>query len=148
MAKIGKCKVHEEDSSRTRQVPQTLVAPQQLIDEDLPFNPTLDSECLEIEGSIPLAKYKYEQAKLEAKKVSAQDQRFETDELNIYREVVGKASHGRVLGMGSDINANDVYSCREGSIKRARVDKTEELELKIKNMEEELHQYKALNEFE
>ncbi|KAK3229819.1 hypothetical protein Dsin_001700 [Dipteronia sinensis] len=47
----GKGKVQEEDSTRTRQVPQTLVAPQQLIDEDLPPNPTLDSESLEIEGS-------------------------------------------------------------------------------------------------
>ncbi|KAL5779321.1 hypothetical protein ACOSQ2_010058 [Xanthoceras sorbifolium] len=88
-------------------------------------------------------------AKLEAKKASAQDQGFEIDELNIYREVVGKASHGRVLGMGSGIKANDVYGCCEGSCKRVRVDKNEELELKIKNMEEELQQYKVMNdEFE
>ncbi|KAL5846411.1 hypothetical protein ACOSQ3_009935 [Xanthoceras sorbifolium] len=90
-----------------------------------------------------------EHAKLEAKKASAQDQGFEIDELNIYREVVGKASHGRVLGMGSGIKANDVYGCCEGSCKRVRVDKNEELELKIKNMEEELQQYKVMNdEFE
>ena len=48
----GKCKVQEEGSSRTRQVPQTLIAPQQLIDEDLPLNPTLDSESLQIEGNF------------------------------------------------------------------------------------------------
>ncbi|KAH7565045.1 hypothetical protein JRO89_XS09G0118900 [Xanthoceras sorbifolium] len=88
-------------------------------------------------------------AKLEAKKESAQDQGFKIDELNIYHEVVGKASHGRVLGMGLGIKANDVYGCCEGSCKRARVDKNEELELKIKNMEEELQQYKVMkDEFE
>ncbi|KAH7566441.1 hypothetical protein JRO89_XS08G0161600 [Xanthoceras sorbifolium] len=54
-------------------------------------------------------------AKLKAKKVSAQDQGFEIDESNIYREVVGKASHGRVLGMGSGIKANDIYGCCKGS---------------------------------
>ncbi|KAK1548745.1 hypothetical protein Q3G72_014747 [Acer saccharum] len=135
-------------------------------------------------GSIPIAKYKYEQVKttgvepspiecfkmlhmsktkdggkewasekaealhatLEAKKASAQDQGLETDELDIYREVVGEGSHGRVLGMGSGIKAKDVYGCCERSCKRARVDKTEELELKIKNMEEELQQYKAMKD--
>ncbi|KAK2655558.1 hypothetical protein Ddye_008610 [Dipteronia dyeriana] len=116
-------------------------------------------------GSIPIAKYKYEQvkitgiepspiecfkmfhmsktndggkewaseqaealhAKFEAKKAGAHDQGFEIDELNKYHEVVGKASHGRVLGMGSGIKAKDVYGCCEGSCKRARVDKNEEL---------------------
>ncbi|KAL5785200.1 hypothetical protein ACOSQ2_007592 [Xanthoceras sorbifolium] len=69
--------------------------------------------------------------------------------LNIYRKVIGKASHGRVLDMGSGIKTNDVYGCCEGSCKRARVDKNEELELKIKNMEEELQQYKVMKgEFE
>ncbi|KAK0574407.1 hypothetical protein LWI29_023128 [Acer saccharum] len=117
-------------------------------------------------GSIPIAKYKYEQglnlvqlsvlkcficqkqrtATLEAKKASAQDQGLETDELDIYREVVGEGSHGRVLGMGSGIKAKDVYGYCERSCKRARVDKTEELELKIKNMEEELQQYKAMKD--
>ncbi|KAL5752734.1 hypothetical protein ACOSQ2_023241 [Xanthoceras sorbifolium] len=88
-------------------------------------------------------------AKLKAKKVSAQDQGFEIDESNIYREVVGKASHGRVLGMGSGIKANDIYGCCKGSCKRAKVDKNEELKLKIKNMEEELQQYKVMkDEFE
>ncbi|KAK1575041.1 hypothetical protein Q3G72_002075 [Acer saccharum] len=76
--------------------------------------------------------------KLEIKKAVAQDQGFEVDELNIYREVVRKASHGRVLGMGSCIKAKDVYGYCEGSSKHARVDKTEELELKIKNLEEKL----------
>ncbi|TXG72813.1 hypothetical protein EZV62_001392 [Acer yangbiense] len=85
-------------------------------------------------------------AKLEAKKASAQDQGLETDELNIYHEVVGKASHGPVLGMGSGIKAKDVYGCCERSCKRERVDKTEELKLKIKNMEEELQQYKAIKD--
>ncbi|KAK3183738.1 hypothetical protein Dsin_031024 [Dipteronia sinensis] len=85
-------------------------------------------------------------AKLEAKIAVAQDQGFEIDELNIYHEVVGKASHGRVLGMGSCIKAKDVYGCCEGSSKLPRVDKTEELELKIKNMEEELQQYKAMKD--
>ncbi|KAK4854948.1 hypothetical protein QYF36_002686 [Acer negundo] len=33
------------------------------------------------------------QTKLEAKKPAAQDQGFEVDELNIYREIVRKASH-------------------------------------------------------
>ncbi|KAL5741826.1 hypothetical protein ACOSP7_028558 [Xanthoceras sorbifolium] len=74
--------------------------------------------------------------KLEAKKASAQDQGFETDELNIYREVVGKASHDCVLSMGSSIKAKDVYGYCEGSCKRAR----------IKNMEEELQQYKAMKD--
>ncbi|KAK4848711.1 hypothetical protein QYF36_016433 [Acer negundo] len=78
-------------------------------------------------GSIPIAKYKYEQAKLEVKKASAQDQGFEIDGLNIHREVVGKASHGRVLGMGLGIKAKDVYGCCEGSCKHARVNKTKEL---------------------
>ncbi|KAL5758261.1 hypothetical protein ACOSP7_020872 [Xanthoceras sorbifolium] len=85
-------------------------------------------------------------AKLEAKKESAQDQGFKIDELNIYHEVVGKASHGRVLGIGLGIKANDVYGCCKGSCKRARVDKNEELELKIKNMEEELQQYKVMKD--
>ncbi|KAH7529533.1 hypothetical protein JRO89_XSUnG0034300 [Xanthoceras sorbifolium] len=163
IAKRGKDKVQEGDSSRAGQVAQTLVATQQLIAEDLPLNPTLDSECPEIEGSVPIAKYKYEQvkkigiepspiecfkifhmlktkdggkewasehvealhAKLEAKKASAQDQGFEIDELNIYREVVGKASHGRVLGMGSGIKANDVYGCCEGSCKRLKATQEE-----------------------
>ncbi|TXG72745.1 hypothetical protein EZV62_001324 [Acer yangbiense] len=113
-------------------------------------------------GSIPIAKYKYKQAKttriepnpvecfkmfhmskakdggkewaseqvealhtkLEIKKAVAQDQGFEVDELNIYREVVKKTSHGRVLGMGSCIKAKDVYDYCEGSSKHARVDKT------------------------
>ncbi|TXG58070.1 hypothetical protein EZV62_015899 [Acer yangbiense] len=136
-------------------------------------------------GSIPIAKYKYEQVKttgvepspiecfkmfhmsktkdgekewaserqklcmyamLEAKKASAQDQGLEIDELNIYHEVVGEGSRGRVLGMGSGIKAKDVYGCCERSCKRARVDRTEELELKIKNMEEELQQYKAMKD--
>ncbi|KAK0606131.1 hypothetical protein LWI29_034408 [Acer saccharum] len=85
-------------------------------------------------------------AKLEANKASAQNQCFEIDELNIYREVVEKASHGQVLGMGLGIKVKDVYGCCEGSCKRARVDKTEELELKIKNIEEELQQYKAMKD--
>ncbi|KAK2633857.1 hypothetical protein Ddye_028649 [Dipteronia dyeriana] len=76
--------------------------------------------------------------KLEANKATAQNQGFQIDELNIYREVVRKTSHGRVLGMGSGIKAKDVYGCCEGSCKHAGVNKTEELELKIKNMEEEL----------
>ncbi|KAI9182558.1 hypothetical protein LWI28_026608 [Acer negundo] len=59
--------------------------------------------------------YEMAKAKLEVKKASAQDQGFEIDGLNIYREVVGKASHGRVLGMGSGIKAKDVYGCCEGS---------------------------------
>ncbi|KAH7571415.1 hypothetical protein JRO89_XS04G0046400 [Xanthoceras sorbifolium] len=88
-------------------------------------------------------------AKWETKKASAQDQGFKTDELNLYREVVEKASHVRVLAMGSSIQAKNVYGCCEGSCKRARVDKIEELELKMKNMEEELRQYKAMkDEFE
>ncbi|KAK2644702.1 hypothetical protein Ddye_019897 [Dipteronia dyeriana] len=272
MAKRGRGKGHEEGSYRTRQVPQTVVAPQQLIDEDLPLTQTLDSESLKIEGlsdekkkgrgkakGVPdnhnlevhiyqgryislisskyidshtrgcsrniypvlskhnralvryteypederetlFARFKeikfaYEcteeelkaamlktcsilfkdwmfllrkpifkkyltkearkahlpdivpvKAKLEAKKAAAHDQGFEIDELNIYREVVGKASHGRVLGLGSGIKAKDVYGCCEGSCKRARVDKNEELELKIKNMGEELQQYKTMKD--
>ncbi|KAL5736861.1 hypothetical protein ACOSP7_031314 [Xanthoceras sorbifolium] len=48
--------------------------------------------------------------------------------------------------MGSGIKAKDVYGFCEGSCKRARVDKNENLELKIKNMEEELQQYKVMKD--
>ncbi|KAH7549663.1 hypothetical protein JRO89_XS13G0063700 [Xanthoceras sorbifolium] len=81
--------------------------------------------------------------KLEAQKASAQDQEPK------YREVVGKASHGWVLGTGLGIKTKDVYGCCEGICKHAKVDKIEELELKIKNIEEELQQYKEMkDEFE
>ncbi|KAK4850806.1 hypothetical protein QYF36_009924 [Acer negundo] len=125
MARRGKGKVQEEGSSRTEQVPQTLVAPQQLIDEDLPLNPTLDLESLEIEGSGGEKK----KGRGKAKGVPNNHNL----EVHIYQ--------------GSwVIKAKDVYGCYERSCKRARVDKTEELELKIKNMEEELQQYKAMKD--
>ncbi|KAK1578424.1 hypothetical protein Q3G72_030184 [Acer saccharum] len=60
-------------------------------------------------------------------------------------ETVGEPSHGRILGLGVGIKAKDVYgSSSEGSYKRARVDKTEELELKIKSMDEELQELRGL----
>ncbi|KAL5769838.1 hypothetical protein ACOSP7_013992 [Xanthoceras sorbifolium] len=108
--------------------------------------PVTSLTCL---GFFDPPKALQEKAKWETKKASAQDQGFKTDELNLYREVVEKASHVRVLAMGSSIQAKNVYGCCEGSCKRARVDKIEELELKMKNMEEELRQYKAMkDEFE
>ncbi|KAK2660014.1 hypothetical protein Ddye_006547 [Dipteronia dyeriana] len=48
--------------------------------------------------------------------------------------------------MGSGIKVKNVYSCCEGSCKRARIYKTEELDLKIRNIEEELQQYKAMKD--
>ncbi|KAK4849599.1 hypothetical protein QYF36_026455 [Acer negundo] len=87
-------------------------------------------------SSIPIAKYKYEQAKLEVKKASAQDQGFEIDGLNIYREVVGKASHGRVLGMGSGIKAKDVYGCCEGSSMKDELEQLKAKQEEVKQMRE------------
>ncbi|KAK1572485.1 hypothetical protein Q3G72_033332 [Acer saccharum] len=78
---------------------------------------------------------------METKIKNAREEGSEVNVWDIYRETVGEPSHGRILGLGVGIKAKDVYgSSSEGSYKRARVDKTEELELKIKSMDEELQE--------
>ncbi|TXG57077.1 hypothetical protein EZV62_018390 [Acer yangbiense] len=82
---------------------------------------------------------------METKIKNAREERSEVNEWDIYREKVGEPSHGHILGLGVSIKAKDVYgSSSEGSYKRARVDKTEEPELKIKSMDEELQQLRGL----
>ncbi|KAL5773326.1 hypothetical protein ACOSQ2_013250 [Xanthoceras sorbifolium] len=78
------------------------------------------------------AKQLYEQ--METSKINAIKEDCKVDEWNIYRETVGKPSH-----------AKDVYgSSSDESSKRARVDKQEELELKIKSLTEELQELRGL----
>ncbi|KAL5848788.1 hypothetical protein ACOSQ4_006801 [Xanthoceras sorbifolium] len=74
----------------------------------------------------------YEQ--MEASKTNAIKVGCEVDEWNIYRETVGKPSH-----------AKEIYgSSNDESSKHARVDKQEELELKIKSLTEELQELRGL----
>ncbi|KAL5823227.1 hypothetical protein ACOSQ4_021127 [Xanthoceras sorbifolium] len=120
-----------------------------------------DWQCLKMHhtaGSVPNTKYKYEQVKtigiepspieyfkiFHMSKTKDGEKEWASEYAEALHVLVGKASHGRVLGIGLGIKANDVYGCCKGSCKRARVDKNEELELKIKNMEEELQQYKFM----
>ncbi|TXG53726.1 hypothetical protein EZV62_018982 [Acer yangbiense] len=96
-------------------------------------------------GSVPIVKYKSEEKQMETKIKNAREEGCEVNEWDIYRETVGEPSHGRILGLGVGVKAKDVYgSSSEGSYKRARVDKTEEFELKIKSMDEELQQLRGL----
>ena len=82
---------------------------------------------------------------METKIINAREEGFEVNEWDIYRETVREPSHGRILGLGVGVKAKDVYGpSSEGSYKRARVDKTEELELKIKSMDEKLQQLRGL----
>ncbi|KAK2638260.1 hypothetical protein Ddye_026055 [Dipteronia dyeriana] len=82
---------------------------------------------------------------METKITNAREEGSEVNDWDIYRETIGEPSHGRILGLGVGIKAKDVYgSSSEGSYKRARVDKTEELELKIRSMDKELQQLRGL----
>ncbi|XP_065638208.1 uncharacterized protein LOC136071160 [Quercus suber] len=65
---------------------------------------------------------------IEAKAVS---EGTKTNDYQIFREVVGEPSHGRVLGMGVGIKAKDVYSLTssvKGCSKHCREDFTKEKE--------------------
>ncbi|KAK0597485.1 hypothetical protein LWI29_025810 [Acer saccharum] len=96
-------------------------------------------------GSVPISKYKSEEKQMVTKIKNAREEGSEVNVWDIYRETVGEPSHGCILGLGVGIKAKDVYgSSSEGSYKRARVDKTEELELKIKSMDGELQELRGL----
>ncbi|KAH7569497.1 hypothetical protein JRO89_XS06G0174200 [Xanthoceras sorbifolium] len=82
---------------------------------------------------------------METSKINAIKEDCKVDEWNIYRETVGKPSHGHILSLGVGVKAKDVYgSSSDESSKRARVDKQEELELKIKSLTEELQELRGL----
>ncbi|KAL5741405.1 hypothetical protein ACOSP7_028137 [Xanthoceras sorbifolium] len=85
----------------------------------------------------------YEQ--LEASKTNAIKEGCQVEELDIYRETVGKPSHGHILGLGVGVKAKDVYGLSgDGSSKHARINKQEELELKIKSLTKELQELRGL----
>ncbi|KAL5761833.1 hypothetical protein ACOSP7_018097 [Xanthoceras sorbifolium] len=102
-------------------------------------------------GSIPMAKYKSEEeTNTEIWTHEKAKQLYVCITLQIYKtvnflETVGKPSHGHILGLGVGVKAKDVYgSSSDESSKRARVDKREELELKIKSLTEELQELRWL----
>ena len=68
---------------------------------------------------------------MDAIKAKAVSEGTKTNDYQIFREVVGEPSHGRVLGMGIGIKAKDVYgltSSGKGCSKRCREDFTKENE--------------------
>ncbi|KAL5787229.1 hypothetical protein ACOSP7_004178 [Xanthoceras sorbifolium] len=112
-------------------------------------------------GSIPMAKYKSEEMEKTGKEPSPIErfkkfhvrkhsievwthekakQLYVCITLQIYKtvnflETIRKPSHGHILGLGVGVKAKDVYgSSSDESSKRARIDKQEELELKIKRL--------------
>ncbi|KAL0012247.1 hypothetical protein SO802_007355 [Lithocarpus litseifolius] len=69
--------------------------------------------------------------KMDAIKAKAVSEGTKTNDYQIFREVVGEPSHGRILGMGIGIKAKDVYgltSSGQGCSKRCREDFTKEKE--------------------
>ena len=68
---------------------------------------------------------------MDAIKAKAVSEGTKTNDYQIFREVVGEPSHGRVLGMGIGIKAKDVYGLTlsgKGCSKRCREDFTKEKE--------------------
>ncbi|KAL0011767.1 hypothetical protein SO802_006875 [Lithocarpus litseifolius] len=69
--------------------------------------------------------------KMDAIKAKVVSEGTKTNDYQIFREVVGEPSHGRVLGMGIGIKAKDMYgltSSGKGCSKRCREDFTKEKE--------------------
>ena len=68
---------------------------------------------------------------MDAIKAKAVSEGTKTNDYQIFREVVGEPSHGRVLGMGIGIKAKDVYgltSSGKGCSKHCKEDFTKEKE--------------------
>ncbi|KAL6276674.1 hypothetical protein ACE6H2_020275 [Prunus campanulata] len=60
-------------------------------------------------GSVPMEKYRKDEDKMENKKVVATEDKNEVDDWDIYKEVIGGPSHGRILGLGDGYSTKDVY---------------------------------------
>ena len=91
---------------------------------------------------------------MDAIKAKAVSEGTKTNDYQIFREVVGEPSHGRVLGMGIGIKVKDVYgltSSSKGCSKHCKEDFTkekedlearfrEEMDSKLAKLEEKLEE--------
>ena len=79
---------------------------------------------------------------METKKLEAESKGEVVNEKQIYFEVTGPPTHGRVLGMGASIKPKDVYGitsssqgCRKGC-QEDRLKEKEEFEAQLKEIED------------
>ncbi|KAL6284594.1 hypothetical protein ACE6H2_015523 [Prunus campanulata] len=100
------------------------------------------------EESWPSEKAKELFEKMENKKVAATEDGNEVDDWDIYKEVIGGPSHGRILGLGGGYSTKDVYpSYNQGCNKRICLEREEEhekLKEEVKNLKSVLYELKDL----
>ncbi|CAL8151915.1 unnamed protein product [Prunus armeniaca] len=100
------------------------------------------------EESWPSEKAKELFEKMENKKVAATEDENEVDDWDIYKEVIGGPSHGRILGLGGGYSIKDVYpSDDQGCNKRICLEREEEhekLKEEVKDLKSVLYELKDL----
>ncbi|BBH05592.1 hypothetical protein Prudu_017034, partial [Prunus dulcis] len=117
-------------------------------------------------GSVPMEKYRKDELdrtgiepspidcfkkfheKMENKKVAATEDENEVDDWDIYKEVIGGPSHGRILGLGGGYSTKDVYPSDDQDCNKRicleREEEHEKLKEEVKDLKSVLYELKDL----
>ena len=86
--------------------------------------------------------------KMENKKVAATEDENEVDDWDIYKEVIGGPSHGRILGLGGGYSTKDVYPSDDQDCNKRicleREEEHEKLKEEVKDLKSVLYELKDL----
>ncbi|VVA31565.1 PREDICTED: LOC107623553 isoform [Prunus dulcis] len=100
------------------------------------------------EESWPSEKAKELFEKMENKKVAATEDENEVDDWDIYKEVIGGPSHGRILGLGGGYSTKDVYPSDDQDCNKRicleREEEHEKLKEEVKDLKSVLYELKDL----
>ena len=85
---------------------------------------------------------------MENKKVAATEDENEVDDWDIYKEVIGGPSHGRILGLGGGYSTKDVYPSDDQDCNKRicleREEEHEKLKEEVKDLKSVLYELKDL----